>query len=141
MVHQRRSVRMSVRLNVMLVFFFPTCNVIVDFFFFSSRRRHTIFDCDWSSDVCSSDLNGRQRILPVERQTGLAVHCAIMPPPTPTLPHKGGGRLEVAWAPGRPVGGEHGIGSRHPSPVPPPHPPRVPEGAKTVSAPRDRGEG
>src|SRR5256886_13798065 len=23
---------------------------------FSSRRRHTIFDCDWSSDVCSSDL-------------------------------------------------------------------------------------
>src|SRR2546427_7404733 len=29
------------------------------FFFFSSRRRHTRFDCDWSSDVCSSDLNGR----------------------------------------------------------------------------------
>src|SRR2546430_13746445 len=27
------------------------------FFFFSSRRRHTIFDCDWSSDVCSSDLD------------------------------------------------------------------------------------
>src|SRR2546430_8479115 len=26
------------------------------FFFFSSRRRHTRFDCDWSSDVCSSDL-------------------------------------------------------------------------------------
>src|SRR2546430_5838780 len=25
-------------------------------FFFSSRRRHTSFDCDWSSDVCSSDL-------------------------------------------------------------------------------------
>src|SRR3989475_3402568 len=31
-----------------LLFFF--------FFFFSSRRRHTRFDCDWSSDVCSSDL-------------------------------------------------------------------------------------
>src|SRR2546427_2529148 len=28
------------------------------FFFFSSRRRHTRFDCDWSSDVCSSDLVG-----------------------------------------------------------------------------------
>src|SRR2546430_3032821 len=27
------------------------------FFFFSSRRRHTRFDCDWSSDVCSSDLH------------------------------------------------------------------------------------
>src|SRR2546430_6608094 len=25
------------------------------FVFFSSRRRHTRFDCDWSSDVCSSD--------------------------------------------------------------------------------------
>src|SRR2546430_2798537 len=38
-------------------------NVIIDdqigwciIFFFSSRRRHTRFDCDWSSDVCSSDL-------------------------------------------------------------------------------------
>src|SRR2546430_3204837 len=28
-------------------------------FFFSSRRRHTRFDCDWSSDVCSSDLYAR----------------------------------------------------------------------------------
>src|SRR5207237_3464025 len=25
-------------------------------FFFASRRRHTRFKCDWSSDVCSSDL-------------------------------------------------------------------------------------
>src|SRR5438309_5361375 len=31
-----------------IVFFF--------FFFFSSRRRHTRWNCDWSSDVCSSDL-------------------------------------------------------------------------------------
>src|SRR5205085_9119895 len=30
---------------------------VVFFFFFSSRRRHTRFDCDWSSDVCSSDLS------------------------------------------------------------------------------------
>src|SRR2546421_2489507 len=29
------------------------------FFFFSSRRRHTRSDRDWSSDVCSSDLNGK----------------------------------------------------------------------------------
>src|SRR6266481_2858522 len=28
----------------------------VFFFFFSSRRRHTRWNCDWSSDVCSSDL-------------------------------------------------------------------------------------
>src|SRR5205085_4192113 len=44
------------------------CSCFVDdvvfylfFFFFSSRRRHTRFDCDWSSDVCSSDLTGRSR--------------------------------------------------------------------------------
>src|SRR5260370_12551348 len=41
-------------------------------FFFSSRRRHTIFKCDWSSDVCSSDLKfqgseqvGGTRVKPV----------------------------------------------------------------------------
>src|SRR5690242_17098168 len=27
------------------------------YFFFSSRRRHTRLTCDWSSDVCSSDLH------------------------------------------------------------------------------------
>src|SRR6266481_5125168 len=26
-------------------------------FFFSRRRRHTMWNCDWSSDVCSSDLD------------------------------------------------------------------------------------
>src|SRR6266571_7180251 len=31
------------------------------FFFFSSRRRHTRLTCDWSSDVCSSDLGRRAR--------------------------------------------------------------------------------
>src|SRR2546430_4704888 len=32
------------------------CHGLICVFFFSSRRRHTRFDCDWSSDVCSSDL-------------------------------------------------------------------------------------
>src|SRR5690606_41179616 len=32
------------------------CLVSVVLFFFSSRRRHTRFSRDWSSDVCSSDL-------------------------------------------------------------------------------------
>src|SRR5215467_15163407 len=31
--------------------------VLRSFFFFSSRRRHTRLQGDWSSDVCSSDLN------------------------------------------------------------------------------------
>src|SRR2546422_4157871 len=39
------------------------------FFFFSSRRRHTRCSRDWSSDVCSSDL---ERLLP-------AVHPAELP--------------------------------------------------------------
>src|SRR2546430_5348566 len=38
------------------------------FFFFSSRRRHTRFDCDWSSDVCSSDLG--LRFVSLEEQRG-----------------------------------------------------------------------
>src|SRR2546430_13605803 len=50
-------------------------------FFFSSRRRHTRFDCDWSSDVCSSDLHaavhpavlGRRH---VPWETGVTVACA-----------------------------------------------------------------
>src|SRR6266511_4993375 len=44
------------------------------FFFFSSRRRHTSFSRDWSSDVCSSDLDA-QAILEdaVRQQQGIAV--------------------------------------------------------------------
>src|SRR5260370_32329241 len=38
-----------------MIFLTPVLILFV-FFFFSSRRRHTRFKCDWSSDVCSSDL-------------------------------------------------------------------------------------
>src|SRR5256886_4678479 len=41
-------------------------------FFFSSRRRHTRFDCDWSSDVCSSDLP-----LAAAREAGVPVVSEI----------------------------------------------------------------
>src|SRR2546421_7288487 len=37
------------------------------FFFFSSRRRHTRSDRDWSSDVCSSDLKLGMDWMPVYR--------------------------------------------------------------------------
>src|SRR5438034_5708003 len=40
-----------------LFFWFVSCFVFFFFFFFSSRRRHTRSLCDWSSDVCSSDLS------------------------------------------------------------------------------------
>src|SRR5437870_4644026 len=35
-------------------------NILLLFFFFSSRRRHTRWPRDWSSDVCSSDLQVQQ---------------------------------------------------------------------------------
>src|SRR5438477_10693251 len=34
---------------------------LIFYFFFSSRRRHTRLTCDWSSDVCSSDLETLSR--------------------------------------------------------------------------------
>src|SRR5207253_4024227 len=37
------------------------------YFFFSSRRRHTRWPRDWSSDVCSSDLSGVGRAFPARR--------------------------------------------------------------------------
>src|SRR5690606_40796464 len=36
-------------------------------FFFSSRRRHTRFSRDWSSDVCSSDLSVTDHIFPLRK--------------------------------------------------------------------------
>src|SRR3954466_15279482 len=42
-------------------------------FFFSSRRRHTRLSCDWSSDVCSSDLSSDLRDY---RVTGVQT-CAL----------------------------------------------------------------
>src|SRR3712207_9271098 len=37
------------------------------FFFFSSRRRHTRYWRDWSSDVCSSDLD-QDQVVDAERR-------------------------------------------------------------------------
>src|SRR5882672_1982156 len=51
------------------------------FFFFSSRRRHTRSLCDWSSDVCSSDL-GRGYLRFAFAEPGLfrtAFHHVEMP--------------------------------------------------------------
>src|SRR5439155_15238627 len=43
------------------------------FFFFSSRRRHTRWPRDWSSDVCSSDLSPKNPLVPV----------TLLQPPSP----------------------------------------------------------
>src|SRR5690606_40527763 len=47
-------------------------------FFFSSRRRHTRFSRDWSSDVCSSDLVGKAlRLARLQRLPHEEVKTAI----------------------------------------------------------------
>src|SRR2546430_11445529 len=67
-------------------------------FFFSSRRRHTRFDCDWSSDVCSSDLR--------PGSTGRAA-----------------GFLGIALVAGCASGGTRTATAGSPTPVPPAAPP------------------
>src|SRR5260221_7729300 len=62
------------------------------FFFFSSRRRHTRSLCDWSSDVCSSDLPEREHVDP---RVDLRVAPSLL-------------RSHVPW------GADHRAGVRHP---------------------------
>src|SRR5216683_1926659 len=65
------------------------------YFFFSSRRRHTRSDRDWSSDVCSSDLDGQEE--PDARvRAGCGVYAVT-----------GGVRADRGMA-GRPGGGAAG---------------------------------
>src|SRR6266571_664026 len=46
------------------------------FFFFSSRRRHTRLTCDWSSDVCSSDLASTMSLSGHGASTDIVDACA-----------------------------------------------------------------
>src|SRR5256885_4955376 len=47
-------------------------------FFFSSRRRHTRLQGDWSSDVCSSDLRSTAAIRQVDRRTLVFYEPAVL---------------------------------------------------------------
>src|SRR5438132_4859057 len=70
-------------------------SLFVIFFFFASRRRHTRSLCDWSSDVCSSDLPiffGQIALLPApscQKRSALpspsksATSCTVQPPGAP----------------------------------------------------------
>src|SRR2546430_13365416 len=59
-VSRRKLIDISANIGKDSAFIGSGCvrGCLVCAFFFSSRRRHTRFDCDWSSDVCSSDLSG-----------------------------------------------------------------------------------
>src|SRR5438034_4061590 len=80
------------------------------FFFFSSRRRHTRSLCDWSSDVCSSDLVEPVNLVAEENRAAAFVLEPLLrllddlPHPRHTLGH-GRKRLEL---PGGVVGDETG---------------------------------
>src|SRR6266480_6015728 len=59
-------------------------------FFFSSRRRHTRLTCDWSSDVCSSDLAAVRGIAKRQHVTAMRVNpggAAVQDPKHPTSIH------------------------------------------------------
>src|SRR5690348_17606662 len=51
----------------------------VCFFFFSSRRRHTRWTGDWSSDVCSSDLNVQMTVAKAESPGHLSFKPELEP--------------------------------------------------------------
>src|SRR3712207_2380605 len=48
------------------------------FFFFSSRRRHTRYWRDWSSDVCSSDLDRWGRTKTTALMMGVSAGCCVL---------------------------------------------------------------
>src|SRR2546427_10820675 len=82
-------------------------------FFFSSRRRHTRFDCDWSSDVCSSDLDFRRR-------SGVVGVTGEEPPkavPTPTERIHRGDAAVSPWLPSIVTMSEWARVCRTPAPI------------------------
>src|SRR5271165_4279925 len=63
-------------LLVWLLFFMVLIKLLL--FFFSSRRRHTRFSRDWSSDVCSSDLDARGNNLKgITAEIPLGTFCVV----------------------------------------------------------------
>src|SRR3989440_2607234 len=85
-VHVVSHLFFSMMLHYCLLSFF--------FFFFSSRRRHTRSDRDWSSDVCSSDLDARALEIDEDRDggvRGLGGPSCRRDPPRPHLRSAVGG--------------------------------------------------
>src|SRR5690606_40519457 len=70
-------------------------------FFFSSRRRHTRFSRDWSSDVCSSDLE-RAWLLSKRREQGYGGRCTLGGTQRSGAQRAGVGRrgATIAWSAG-----------------------------------------
>src|SRR5256886_15898526 len=81
--------------------------------FFSSRRRHTRFDCDWSSDVCSSDLRetaiARRVLKEIRERLGFLANVGLeyltLDRPAGTLSGGEGQRIRLATQIGSSPGG------------------------------------
>src|SRR5205085_8184976 len=80
---------------------------LMSYFFFSSRRRHTRFDCDWSSDVCSSDLISLWRYIKPRTGEFFAAHAGLsgLPKPQPHLTSFTAAALRVVFT-NRPAASE-----------------------------------
>src|SRR2546427_13202274 len=100
------------------------------FFFFSSRRRHTRFDCDWSSDVCSSDLlpGPRKARSTAPRKTSISSSNGYSRDPADAHPHEGvsPGDRDPPRPPPPPPPPPHPPPPLPPPPPPPPSPPPRP---------------
>src|SRR3712207_8746564 len=73
------------------------CNGYFVFFFFSSRRRHTRYWRDWSSDVCSSDLVERYMLETIYLRHFFLSHGAGIYPVGSVLTKLYFGRREVVF--------------------------------------------
>src|SRR5690606_39903631 len=85
-------------------------------FFFSSRRRHTRFSRDWSSDVCSSDLSNcaarirymKTKAIPMARAKPAAVSSWDLLLPVASMPYSVGSASFANRSEERRVGKECG---------------------------------
>src|SRR5690606_40362034 len=80
------------------------------FFFFSSRRRHTRFSRDWSSDVCSSDLRAHARGRAARLEDGPTRHAGGLDRRRRGTGPDGGPRIRTAGRRGRGRSEERRVG-------------------------------
>src|SRR3989440_6720046 len=78
-----------------------SCSYSVDIMiFFSSRRRHTRSDRDWSSDVCSSDLTLPGKLIAVNGEATVALDIGgEIRARAPSVPIAAGDRVTVCMRP------------------------------------------